>query len=367
MRLTLVVLAATAGLSSLFLVVPTAPAQEAPAEPPPAVVAVAAVTSEQMAETVTVPGSVVSRSDSKIAAEVAGRVEWVAEVGAVIEAGGAVARIDSALLKLQARSAEASVKRLEAQLNFLNGEVARLEELIGKGSATRQRLDEARSQREMARQELAEAQVVLERANYDLEHAEVKSPFPGRIVKRLIEPGEFIERGAATARVVDTSALEVIAQIPIASVAQLKEGDKVTIEGPGATTDAVVRALVPVGDEVSRSAEMRATLDGAQWLIGTAVKVATPNAPATAVLAVPRDAILLKAEGSAVFRIGVGEVAELVPVQVGLSAGDLVAVTGGLNAGDRVVIRGGETLQPGQKVQVQAENGPNASVPSRPG
>ncbi|BCW87710.1 Multidrug efflux pump subunit AcrA [Alphaproteobacteria bacterium SO-S41] len=367
MRLTLAALASAAGLSALFLAVPSAPAQDAPSEPPPPVVVVAAVTTERMAETVTVPGSVVSRNDSKIAAEVAGRVEWVAEVGAVIEAGGPVARIDSALLKLQARSAEASLKRLEAQLVFLNAEVARLEELIGKGSATRQRLDEARSQRDMARQELAEAQVQLERANYDLEHSEVKSPFPGRVVKRLIEPGEYIERGAATARVVDTTALEVSAQIPIASVAQLKEGDKVTIEGPGATAAAVVRALVPVGDEVSRSAEMRATLDGAQWLIGTAVKVATPNAPAAEVVAVPRDAVLLKTDGSAVFRIGEGEIAELVPVQVGLSAGDRVAVIGGLHPGDRVVVRGGETLQAGQKVQVQAENGPNASMPSRPG
>ncbi len=49
------------------------------------------------------------------------------------------------------------------------------------------------------------------------------------------------------------------------------------------------------------------------------------------------------------------------------AAGDQVEVTGGIKPGDRVVVRGGETLQPGQKVDIQARNGPDASVPARSG
>lgn len=361
MRTTLALLFVTA-LSPAVVV-----AQDAPPEQPAAIVVAGEARTESLAETVTVPGSVVSRNDSKIAAEVSGRVEWVAEVGAAVEAGGAIARIDGELLALQARSAEAAVKRLQARVAFLNGEVERLEALIGKGSATRQKLDQARSERDMARQELADAEVNLERAQYDLSHAEVKSPFPGRVVTRLIEPGEFINRGAAAARVVDISALEVTAQIPVASVAGIKEGDTLTVDGPGGQSAAVVRALVPVGDEVSRSAQLRATLKDSRWLVGTAVKVATPNGPASERLTVPRDAVLLRADGQAVFRINEGNVAELVPVQTGLTSGDRVAVTGGLKPGDRVVTRGGETLQPGQKVEIQAGIGMGGAAPQSPG
>lgn len=342
-------------------------AQEGGQEPPPAVVVVAPVSSTSMAQTVTVPGSIVSRSDSRIAAEVSGRVDWVAEIGATVEAGGAIARVDGALLELQAKSAEADVKRLQARVDFLAAEVSRMEALAGKGSATRQKLDQARSERDMARQELATAEVALARARYDLDRAEVKSPFPGRVVTRLIEPGEFINRGAAVARVVDISALEVTAQIPVASVAAIKEGDRLTVEGPTGAVEASVRALVPVGDQVSRSAELRAALTGTAWLVGTAVKVAIPNGPATERLAVPRDALLLRPEGRAVFRIGEGEVAELVPVEPGLTSGELVSVTGTLKAGDRVVIRGGETLQPGQKVQVQSGIGMEKDNAQAPG
>lgn len=361
------------GLSALALIALVLPepsrAQdgEQPAPPPPVVV-VEQATAEKMAETVTVPGSVVSRHDSKIAAEVSGSVDWVAEIGAVIEEGGTIAKIDSRLLELDAKRAEASVKRLKARVAFLHAEVERLESLIAKGSTTRQKLDQARSEREMARQDLAEAEIALERARYDLAHGEIKAPFPGRVVARLIEPGEYIERGAAVARLVDVSELEVTAQIPITSVAQLKEGDRVTVEGPAEKSiGATVRALVPVGDQVSRSAELRATLDEAHWLVGTAVKVATPTAAAHDVIAVPRDAILLRPEGRAVFRIIEGDVAELVPVEPGLTSGDRVAVAGNLKPGDRVVVRGGEMLQPAQKVRVQAAGAPNATLPSRPG
>lgn len=334
---------------------------------PPPVVVVASATSQLMSDTVTIPGSVVSRNDAQIAAEVSGVVDMVAEIGATIEKGGVIATIDSQLLELEAERAAAAVKRLEARVTFLEGEVKRFEELAGKGSGTRQRLDQARSERDMARQDLAEARVALQRAQYDLAHAEVKAPFPGRLVTRLVQPGEFIERGRAVARVVDVSALEVTAQIPVASVSRLKEGDIVSIEGPDRTVSATVRALVPVGDQVSRAAEIRAALPDGSWLVGTAVKVATPTEPPHEVLAVPRDAVLLRPEGQAIFRIGDGDVAELVAVKTGLSSGGMVEVSGNLKAGDRVVVRGGETLQPGQKVQVQSQSGPDAAVPSRPG
>ncbi len=362
MRLSALAVLAVLPVASVF----SGASAQQPDAPPPVVV-VASASTEMMSETVTIPGSVVSRNDAEIAAEVSGVVDMVAEIGAVIEKDGVIAKIDAELLQLEADRAAAAVKRLEARVAFLNNEVERFEALAGKGSGTRQRLDQARSERDMARQDLAEARVALQRAKYDVAHADVKAPFPGRLVTRLVQPGEFIERGSAVARLVDVNELEVTAQIPVGSVAQLKEGDTVSIEGPGRTVPATVRALVPVGDQVSRAAEIRAALDEPVWLVGTAVKVATPTEQPRQVLAVPRDAVLLRPEGQAIFRIGAGDVAELVPVKTGLANGKLVEVAGNLNPGDRVVVRGGETLQPGQKVQVQAQMGPDAAVPSRPG
>ena len=50
--------------------------------PPPAPVTVAPVVQGNVAATVAATGTVVSRNDARLAAEVAGRLDWVAEPGA---------------------------------------------------------------------------------------------------------------------------------------------------------------------------------------------------------------------------------------------------------------------------------------------
>ncbi len=68
---------------------------------------------------------------------------------------------------------------------------------------------------------------------------------------------------------------------------------------------------------------------------------------------VPRDALVLRANASRVYRINDDELAEPVDVVLGNADGKWIEVSGDLTAGDRVVIRGGERLRPGQKVTTQ--------------
>ena len=67
---------------------PAGPAQAAKTDDAdlPAV-SVAQVKSVRLAPQASFPGTVMSRNDSKLAADVAGRVEWVAEVGTAVKQG----------------------------------------------------------------------------------------------------------------------------------------------------------------------------------------------------------------------------------------------------------------------------------------
>src|SRR5262249_4922063 len=67
----------------------------------PVVVEVAVARTAQVAPRTWIPGSVVSRDDARIAAVVAGRVVWIAEVGQRIEENGVVARVDDAVVKMR--------------------------------------------------------------------------------------------------------------------------------------------------------------------------------------------------------------------------------------------------------------------------
>ena len=82
------------------------------------------------------------------------------------------------------------------------------------------------------------------------------------------------------------------------------------------------------------------------------MRVALPTDAPRQVLAIPRDALVLRRSGTSVYRVNGDNKAENVPVQVGIAAGDLVEVNGKLDPGDKVVIRGSERLRPGQDVSI---------------
>jgi multidrug efflux pump subunit AcrA (membrane-fusion protein) len=65
---------------------------------PPAPVTVAPVVKGSTATTVSATGTVVSRNDARLAAEVAGRLDWVAEPGAKVAKGAPLARVDARAL-----------------------------------------------------------------------------------------------------------------------------------------------------------------------------------------------------------------------------------------------------------------------------
>ena len=60
---------------------------EAQQGPPPASVAVASAERRSLAPRSEAPGSVVSTRDSLVSAATTGKIEWVAEIGAEVEAG----------------------------------------------------------------------------------------------------------------------------------------------------------------------------------------------------------------------------------------------------------------------------------------
>jgi multidrug efflux pump subunit AcrA (membrane-fusion protein) len=98
--------------------------------------------------------------------------------------------------------------------------------------------------------------------------------------------------------------------------------------------------------------EVRVALPDGSWPIGAPVSVELPTDQATHVLAVPRDAIILRQNDAYVLRVTAGNTVERVPVSTGIGSNGLVEVRGKVAAGDRVIVRGGERLQPGQSVSV---------------
>lgn len=325
----------------------------APQGPPPAPVRVAEAVMTELAPHAGAPGSVVSMSDSQIAAATPGPVLWVAEVGAEVAKGEVIARIDPADAAASRDEARADVGRLAARADQLSKLVERYEALGEDGGESEAAIDELRANRDAARHDLARARVSLRRAETALERTEVKAPFAGRIVARQTDVGEFVSPGAPIVRLVNTEELEVAARASDALLASVAPGDVIAVRNGDQTIEAAVRAVVPVGDEQTRTLEVRLGLPKTDWRVGAAVEVRLPRTAKKRVLAVHRDALILRADRVSVFVVGDEDVARQVDIEIGAADGDLIEVIGDIKAGERIVIRGGERLRDGQKVLVQ--------------
>lgn len=311
-------------------------------EPPPARVVTVDVQKRLLAPQMQVPGTVVSKNDSRISAEITGRIMAIAEVGDTFSAGDIIALIDD-------RFYLAQVKRMEADLRQKNQNLSRIEELTSSQFSSVSNLELATADRDIA-------EATLDQAKYDLERTKIRAPFSGVVVERLSQVGEYATLGTVIARLVDTHNLEISARVPISSAPYLKDlGEVFVSEGLNGLSLAV-RAVVPVGDERSRMMEIRISLSEGNWVVGTAVKVSIPSGPALEVLAVPRDALILRSNNIYLFTVDADNTAKRIPIRIGAASGDYVEVIGDVPEGVQVVIRGGERLREGQKVAALGDN-----------
>lgn len=319
---------------------------------PPALVHVAEARLQTLAPVTLVPGTVVSRDDARLAAELDGRLVEVAEVGTTVAAGDAVARIEDTRLVLRHQELTAEIERARARLDFLEREEQRFAKLAESNLAAATQLEQTRSDRDVARSELRVAESRLALNADQRERTVIRAPFPGTVVERLMMPGERASDGGSVVRLVNHENLEVIARAPLTYYRFVQPGQRLALTSRDVDAEGVVRTVVAVGDENTHQFELRLDLASGEFPVGQTLRVAVPMDEMREVLAVPRDALVLRPEGITLFKVDENNTARQVSVTTGIGAGDQIEVNGLLGPGDSVVIRGNERLRPGQPVTI---------------
>ncbi|MCH8226938.1 MAG: efflux RND transporter periplasmic adaptor subunit [Proteobacteria bacterium] len=319
---------------------------------PPAPVVVDEARMDTFSAALWVSGTVISRHDARIAAETDGRITWVAEVGTRIGNGEPFAIIDDTDLQLDLRDNQAQLESLQAQMRYQENNLKRLNQLAASNNASVNQRDEAQSQMDMTVQEIRRAEVTIARTQRRIDQTRVLAPFPGVVVERLVQAGEFVSRGMQVARLVDTENREIRAQAPLGVASFIREGLEVSVKHEGRQSLSPVKRVIPVGDERSRMFEVRIAADDPAWIIGSPVRVALPNSNPRELVAIPRDALVLRGSEMFVLRVTADNTVEKISVDTGIGLGKLIEVIGDVFDGDRIVTRGAERLQPGQLVVI---------------
>ena len=340
---------------SLLLVIGSSSAvfaQDAASSMPPARVEVETAVLRDMAPVVSVSGTVVSLNDSRIAAEVEGVLTWLANVGDAVDAGDVIARIDPRLMRIAVARATANVARLESDYRYRERQLVRTEELAEKNNASATLVDESRALRDQAMHQLADARSALDQAEGDLARATIHAAFSGHVAERLASVGEYIAVGEDVIRLVDTHRAEISLPAPIALTRYVQPGMSVAVSNADVARQHSVRAVVPVGDAVSRMVEIRLDATDSDWLVGTPVQVSLPNDAPITTVAVPRDSLVERGSRVYIYKVNDDGTAVQVPANIVTIIDLWVGIADGIEEGDRVIVRGAERLMPGQQVEI---------------
>jgi RND family efflux transporter MFP subunit len=356
----------------LGLIIPLAIAQPALSQGGAAAVVVDPVRSSQISDTRPVIGRLVASVRSQIAARAAGVAEDVTfKVGDRVRSGEVLVRLDTTLAEIERQSATAARKMAEAGVAVAEAKLAlaqqafeRQSQLQSSTAFSRSRFDDLRQAMEQARSELAQARAnvgtstaQIARAEYTLKHSSITAPFDGVVIAREAQPGEYLQLGSTVATLLDTSALEIDADVPTALVAGLRTGQQVqaVFDGDRRPVMVTVRAVVPVYTLATRTRSVRfgldlGALDQTSVAVGATVTLSIPASAPRDVLTVSKDGLVQARDGWMVFVAKDGK-ADPRPIELGMQVGDRVEVTSGLAKGDLVVVRGNERLRPGQALQ----------------
>lgn len=347
----------TITLFCLALISPgIAPARDGSGRPPVQVV-VASVERLPLAAKQWVPATVFSRDEARVAAEQAGRLTEVAELGETLAKGGTLFRLDDYAESQERAIAEANIDRESARIRFLDKETERLQRLARTNNAAQTQLEKTASELAVARAERQAARARLREIDERLRRMHPEAPYHAIVVERIKRPGEWVGKGDDVIVIADDRHLEIRATAALTSLPYVHVGQRLAVEQRGrsgyeAAGLARVRYVVSAGDPQTHRFMLRLEPPAGSWTIGQVVRLAVPVMDERAVLAVPRDALVLRPQGNAVYRVGDDGQAERIAVETGVAEGALIEVRGGLEPGDRVIVRGAERIRPGQRVRI---------------
>lgn len=344
----------------------------------PAGVTTAIVTTSNMAETVAVFGEVVAGRESAVAARVGGVAQDVPiRIGDLVEEGDVLARLDTELLEIELAQAEAQIAIAQAGISVSEARLDRAEKAFRRAETLRQNSTIAEAQLEERASDFAEARGAqqealariqasrnaLEQARYRLDNAVVRAPFDAVVLDVATEVGQFITAGSQVATLIDTSALEIEANVPARYVSALRKDQPVTATTDiGDTVTLTLRAILPTEFAATRTRPVRFELQDTEATIavGQTVTLDVPVSAPREVLVVPKDALVQAQGGWSVF---VHEDGKAMPrtIEIGAALNNSFEVLSGLNEGDEVVVRGNERLRPGQDI---APSGPTQRAPT---
>jgi len=182
----------------LALLLPSCKEKPRPAPSPPTVT-VAQPSERLVTDHLDLTGNTQAIITVQLVARVAGYLEKVLFVdGQFVKKGQLLFLIQQDTYKDALQQAEAAILQQQAQLVYASAQFDRYSELFARKAAAQSDVDNWRYQRDSAGANLKNAEAARDLAMLNLTYTEVRSPFDGRMDRRLVDPGNYVGSGQVT-------------------------------------------------------------------------------------------------------------------------------------------------------------------------
>jgi RND family efflux transporter MFP subunit len=321
------------------------------------------------------PGHLDAVEMVEIRPRVAGAIDSIHfQEGTEVKAGDLLFVIDPRPYQADLEHAQAQRQQAETHLDLVREDLKRAESLRGTKAISAEEYDSRSNAVREAEAALAAAKASETTARINLDYTQVKAPISGKIGRRLVTVGNFVQLqgngGSATVLATIVSVNPIYAYFDVEESAFLKYRNSAKV---GETnSDGLICELALVNEEgfahrgrvdffdnqvnpQTGTIRLRAVFDNADRALvpGMFANVRVMAGPLEQTLVVPDVAVGSDQGYKYVYVVNAEGIATKRDITTGRAHGPLRAVLKGLTPEDRVIVNGLMMLRPGAKVVIQ--------------
>ncbi|HKM55528.1 MAG TPA: efflux RND transporter periplasmic adaptor subunit [Isosphaeraceae bacterium] len=312
----------------------------------------------EVGETVVLTGHVQAENEPAFAFRIGGRmIERPVNVGARVEAGQVLAKLDPENELNELRSAEAALAAAQGQLTYARGDFERQRQLLANGHTPRARFDQSQNALQNAQSQVDNAEAQLQIARDRVSWTTLTADASGTVTARGAEPGEVVQAGQMIVRLAREGGRDAVFDVPAQLLRSAPNDAQITVrltDDPSVTAIGRVREVAPQADPVTRTFEVKVGLsDPPEAMRLGATATGSVTLESEPVISIPASALTEFNRQPAVWIVDPrGLTVSLRNVELLRHDPGTVVIAQGLDTGDIVVTAGIQALHPGQKVRL---------------
>ena len=310
-------------------------------------VSVAPLASQLIDVSLRAPATVVAANRSVLSAQVTAPVaEILADVGATVERGDVLIRLDDRDARLALDRARAELEAIDAQIVQARRRLKRGQDLVESNFISDDELLE-RETAVIVLEANRKAQVqAVQIAELAFSRTRIRAPFAAAVVERMAQTGSLAQPGTPLITVVQIDQREVEADVDPRYASDLSRGSDLRFVAQGRSWPLAVARISPVVEREARIQRVRLVFSDETARIGLGGEIAWRDA--TGLVPVP---LIVQRDGKLGVFVADGSTARFVALP---EAQEGRPARASLPPDTRIVVRGQSRLQDGDALEISA-------------